>query len=232
MSNKMTVAEFKEALPPQMKKRVDQDLIDSINDLINKEDARDEFRDNIIGLSSILKEGKFPMDKYVNAVRFISYTLMGHNFKEAYKMTFREKVNGWIAEGKSEKDISSACAIYNNGKLVNLVRKSAQVPSYIINADKRQDAINKLAEKMADSNVSDKNQIDAATALLTHLKPPEDTKVELDFSIKEDSAIKALVDVTGKLVAQQQNSINSSILSVKDIAESVIIDNDTGEIDE
>lgn len=222
MTTQMTPTEFKDALPAQMKKNVNQDLIDKINDILVKDDEREEFRNNIVGMSYVLKEGKFKLDSYVNAVRYIGFTMMGKTNQESYTLTFPDKLKEWNNKGKSAKDISAAVAIYNKSKLVNLVREAALIPAHIYNADVFQEAINTQAELMRTAN-SEKVRSDAANSLLTHLKRPETQKVELDIGVKEDSAIASLRDSTAKLVEQQRAMLAAGGMSAKEVAESQVV---------
>jgi hypothetical protein len=217
----MTEDEFKLALPPQMKKNVNTALLDKINDIMADDIERDAFRDNIIGMTYILKEGKFKLESYVHAVRYVGFTMMGKNNQESYALTFMDKIAEWQRLGKSAKDISSAVAIYNKSKLVNLVREAAMIPVAIYNADVFQEAINCQATLMRTAN-SEKVRSDAANSLLTHLKPPEVKKVELDIGVKPDSAIAALRDTTARLVAEQRAMIGSGQASARGIAEQLI----------
>ncbi|AUR87150.1 hypothetical protein HYP58_gp04 [Vibrio phage 1.097.O._10N.286.49.B3] len=227
---KMTEEDFKAALPAQMKKNVNTALLDKVNDLIANDDAREEFRDNIIGMSHVLKEGKFKLDSYVNAVRYIGFTMQGKKNQEAYALTFPDKTKKWGQMGKTAKDISAAVSIYNKSKLVNLVREAAMIPAAIYNADVFQEAVNTQAHLMRTAH-SEKVRSDAAACLIKELRPPEIQKVELDIAVKEDSAIASLRDTTAQLVAQQRAMLQSQEVSARDIAEQkmVVIE---GEFDE
>ncbi|WMM35592.1 hypothetical protein [Vibrio phage PJN101] len=222
MSTQMTTTEFKDALPAQMKKNVNQDLIDKVNKIMANDDDREQFRDNIVGMSYVLKEGKFKLESYVNAVRYITFTMMGKTNQESYALTFPDKMRAWNTQGKTAKDISSAVAIYNKSKLVNLVREAALIPAHIYNADVFQEAINVQAELMRSAN-SEKVRSDAANSLLTHLKRPETQKVELDIGVKEDSAIASLRDTTAKLVEQQKAMLKSGAMSAQEVAEQKMV---------
>ena len=232
MAAHLTPTEFKDALPVQMKKNVNQDLIDKVNAIMDSDEEREQFRDNIIGMSYVLKEGKFKLDSYVNAVRYIGFTMMGKTNQESYALTFPDKLKQWNMKGKTAKDISAAVAIYNKSKLVNLVREAALIPAHIYNADVFQEAINVQAELMRTAN-SEKVRSDAANSLLTHLKRPETQRVELDIAVKEDSAIASLRETTAKLVEQQKAMLASSGMSAKEVAEQniMIIDGEYEERD-
>lgn len=227
-----TESDFKSALPAHMKKNVNKDLIDKVNDIMTKDEEREQFRENIVGMSYVLKEGKFKLESYVNAVRYIMFTMMGKSNQESYSLTFPDKVNDWHTMGKTAKDISSAVAIYNKSKLVNLVREAALIPAHIYNADVFQKAINTQVELMTSAK-SEKVRSDAANSLLTHLKQPETKKIELDIGVKEDSAIANLRETTAKLVAQQKAMVDAGMMNAKEIAEQrlTVIDGEFTEIE-
>lgn len=228
----MTPTEFKDALPPQMKKNVNQDLIDKINTIMSNDDDREHFRNNIVGMSYVLKEGKFKLDSYVNAVRYIGFTMMGKTNQESYALTFPDKVNLWNTRGKTAKDISAAVAIYNKSKLVNLVREAALIPAHIYNADVFQEAINIQADLMRTAN-SEKVRSDAAACLIKELRQPEVQKVELDIAVKEDSAIASLRDTTAKLVEQQRAMLKSGAMNAEEVAHQkmVVVEGEFEEVD-
>ena len=232
MATHITTTEFKDALPAQMKKNVNQDLIDKVNTIMANDDEREQFRDNIIGMSYVLKEGKFKLDSYVNAVRYIGFTMMGKTNQESYALTFPDKLKDWNMKGKTAKDISAAVAIYNKSKLVNLVREAAMIPAHIYNQDIFQKAIN-IQLELAMNASSEKVRSDAANSLMTHLKAPETKKVELDIAVKEDSAIANLRETTAKLIEQQKAMLASKGMSAKEVAEQniMIIDGEYEEKD-
>ena len=228
----MTEDDFKAALPAKMKKNVNVALMDKVNDLISSDESREEFRDNIIGMSHVLKEGKFKLDSYINAVRYIGFTMQGKKNQEAYSLTFPDKVKLWGMKGKTAKDISAAVSIYNKSKLVNLVREAAMVPAHIYNMDVFQEAINTQAHLMRTAH-SEKVRSDAAACLIKELRAPEIQKVELDVAVKEDSAIASLRDTTARLVAQQRAMLESREVSAKEVAEQkmIIVEAEYEEID-
>lgn len=217
----MTEEDFKQALPAQMKKNVNKNLLDKINTILSDEVERDSFRDNIIGMSYVLKEGKFKLDNYVNAVRYIGFTMMGKTNQESYSLTFPDKMRRWLKAGKASKDISAGVAIYNKSKLVNLVREAAMIPAAIYNADVFQEAINVQANLMRTAH-SEKVRSDAAACLIKELRREETQKVELDIAVKEDSAIAGLRETTAKLIAQQKDMLKANAMNALDIAEQKI----------
>jgi hypothetical protein len=93
MSNPITIEEFKSAMPAHMKGKIDLQVIDDINNAIKDPEALLVYRENIIGMSSLLKDGKFKLESYVNAVKYVSHKLLGDNQVTAFTKTFPERFN-------------------------------------------------------------------------------------------------------------------------------------------
>lgn len=225
MSGLMTVDQLQKVMPKDLKMKATQSLVDKINGMTSDPILRETLRDNILGYTHVMKEGKFKMESYLNAVRYVSFKLMGNSNIEAYTKTFPDKYNYWVKNGTSEKDISAYVAIYNKSKLVNLIYEQTIVPSHVLNQDLHQKALNVQAELMVSAK-SEKVRSDAANSLLTHLKAPEVKKVELDVGIKEDKSINELREATLALAAQQRKLLESGGANAQEIAHSKII---TGE---
>lgn len=224
VSTGLTIEQFRHALPDQMKKTINQELIDRINTLISNPDMYEEYRDNLLSYASVMKDGKFKTEDYVNAVKYVSHKLRGDTNIDAYVKTFPDKYQSFLARGVSSKDISAYVASYNKGKLVNLIYEQTMVPAYVLNQDWYQKAINTQAELMLTAK-SEKVRSDAANSLLTHLKPPEATKVQLDIGIKQDNSIDQLQLAVQALAAQQRDAIRAGVATARDVAHAKIIKN-------
>lgn len=231
-SNQLTVDEFKSALPKQMKTTINQNLIDQINNSISDPTHMAEYRDQVISYTAVLKEGKFKIEQYLEAVMYVSYKIMGHTNLEAFSKTFPGRYKNYLSSGTSSKDIASYVSSYNKNKLVNLVFERTLIPTHVLNADVFQKAINVQASLMTDSSVSAKVRSDAANSLMTHLKAPETKKVELDIGVKEDTTINELHDVISVLAAKQKQSIELGLSNAKEVAHSVVIEAEVEVIDE
>ena len=93
------------------------------------------------------------------------------------------------------------------------------MPSYVLNQDLYQKALNVQAELMITAK-SEKVRSDAANSLLTHLKMPETQKVELDIGVKEDGSIAALRATTLELARQQRLMVEAGALNAQQVAHS------------
>lgn len=218
-----TEEELRSALPAQMRKKVNRDLMSQVNLMMERPEEAETFRETIVGLTWILKEGKFKLPHYISAVRYIQFVLMGKTNQEAYCLTFPERLKRWAAENMSTKDMSAYVAIYNRGKLVNMVREATQIPAYIYNQDIYQKAIHKQVSLMDNPAVSYKVQSDAANSLLTHLKPPEITKVQLDIGVREDGAVASLKEQIALLAAKQKMLIAGGGMTATEVAHQKLV---------
>lgn len=223
MSHDLTVEQFHKALPKGLRNNASQDLVDTVNAIKSDSIVREAYRENLLSYTSVMKDGRFQVGKYVEAVRYVTHKLMGDSNIQAYVKTFPDRYQSFLINGTEEKDIASYVTSYNKNKLVNLILEQTLVPSHILNADMYQKALNVQASLMVDEDISPKVRSDAANSLLTHLKMPETTKIELDVSVKEDGVINDLRQTTLELVAQQKKMIQAGAMNPKQIAESAII---------
>ena len=227
----LTVEQFKVALPDKVKKSVNQELIDQINTTLNDPDMYEAYRDNLLSYTRVMNDGRFKIGDYVNAVKYVSHKLMGASNIEAYIKTFPDKYQRFIQQGVSSKDIASYVTAYNKSKLVNLIFEQTLIPSYVLNQDLYQKALNVQAELMLDTGISPKVRSDAANSLLTHLKMPETQKVELDLNVKEDGSIAALRATTLELARQQRLMVEAGAMNAQEIAHGkLLIDVESKEV--
>ena len=226
----LTLEQFQLALPDKVKKSVNQELIDSVNNTLADPEMFEAYRDNLLSYTRVMADGRFKVTGYIDAVRYVSHKLMGCTNIEAYTKTFPDKYTRFVAQGVQAKDIASYVTAYNKSKLVNLIFEQTLIPSYVLNQDLYQKALNVQAELMVSAH-SEKVRTDAANSLLTNLKMPEVTKVELDIGVKGDSSIAALRLATLELARQQRLSMESGQTTAQEVAHSKItIDVDAVEV--
>lgn len=218
----MTVEEFRQALPDKLRKNVNQKLIDQINTTLSDPDLWENYRDNLISYTSVLADGKFKMTSYLDAVKYVSHKLRGLTNQRAYEQVFPQKVQRWAAQGVAAKDQASYISAYNKSKLVNLIYEQTLIPTWVLNQDLYQKALNTQAELMMTAN-SEMVRTTAANSILQQLKPPETQKVELDVNVKEDSSIAELRRTTLELAAQQRQMIQAGAMDAQEVAHSRLI---------
>ncbi len=218
----LTSEQFKLALPDKVKKSVNQELIDKINQTLSEPEMFEAYRDNLLSYTKVMQDGRFKVTEYVNAVKYVSHKLMGCTNIDAYSKTFPDKIQRFAAQNVASKDIASYVTAYNKSKLVNLIFEQTLIPAYVLNQDLYQRALNVQADLMVNAN-SEKVRTDAANSLLTHLKPPEVKKVELDIGVKEDSSIAQLRQATLELARQQRLSMEAGQMNAREVAHSRVV---------
>ena len=218
----LTTEQFKQVVPSQFKASVSQELIDQINKTLSDPDMYETYRDNLLSYAHVMREGKFKMEDYINAIKYCSHKIMGGSNVDAFVKTFPDRYQAMLSAGKNAKDISSFVTSYNKNKLVNLILEQSMIPSWVLNQDLYQKALNVQAELMMTAN-SEKVRSDAANSILTHLKPPEVTKVELDIGLKKDSAMEDLKSTLTELALKQQQFIGAGVTQVKELAQQKLV---------
>lgn len=215
--------EFKKMMPAAIRRNISQDVVDVLNNIQGDPHYVAFFRENLLGYQDVMMQGKFKIMSYLDAVKYVSYKLMGATNISAYTRAFPDKIIGFRANGVTEKDIASYVSAYNRSKLVNLIMAQSMIPTHVLNADIYQEAIN-IQLELARSANSEKVRSDAANSLLVQLKPPEIKKVELDIGIKGDeSVITALRETTMQLVKQQRMAMEAGAITAQDAAHSGLI---------
>lgn len=214
----LTLKEVQDSLPAGQKGHITQDMVNQLNALSKDPEEARYIRENFITFSQVLSEGRFKLGDYVRAVMYVSHKVMGKSNLDAYKATFPERHAQMIADGRQPKDIASYVAAYNKGKLVNMVYERAMIPTWVLNQDMFQSALNTQYEIMNDVSVSDKVRVEAANSILTHLKKPESNKAELKVEIGLNDGMKALEQRLSEMAEMQMKTIEGKAMSVEDVA--------------
>lgn len=222
MDTQITVAELQTAMPAQIKGKITDSLVDTINNIAMDDEFRQNYKENLISYTSVMQEGRFTIEQYLNAVRYVSYKIMGDTNIKAYMRTFPDKYSNFKAKGVADKDIASYVTAYNKSKLVNLIYDQSMVPTHVLNADLFQKALNTQADLMLTAS-SEKVRSDAANSLLTHLKPPETRKLELEVSHKESSMVDELRKATMEHAKVLKDSIAAKSMTAKEAAHGDLI---------
>lgn len=213
----LTEEQFKLVLPDKMKKNVNQDLIDRINKTLSSPEEMEIYKENLISYTHVLKDGKFQIQQYLDAVRFVGFKVMGHTDKDAYIKTFPDKYQQFVADGVAAKDIASYITAYNKGKLVNLILEQTIIPTHVLNTAMYQEALNEqfILGKTA------KSEMVRATALqsvLAQLKPPEAKKMEMQLNVAEDSSLNVLRQAMIDMAEAQRKQIQAGLMGAQDAA--------------
>lgn len=229
--DKFDLEDLRAIVPIKLQTAVTQDIVDDINSL-NSDDpeAASNIRDNFITYLDVLQEGKYKLTDYLNAIKYVSFKLMGKTNRDSYRYTFPERFRRMKESETPEKDIDSVISAYNRNKLVNKIYEKTIIPSWILNQDAYQEAINTQVKLMRTAN-SERVRMMAADSILNHLKRPENIQqAQLSINVNTGSIIDDLQKNMLKLVESQQNMIKLGV-SPKDIAaQRIVIDAEAEEI--
>lgn len=218
----LTVQTVARVMPAHLKNAITQSLVDKVNNAANDPIIAEQIRDNFISYTSVLQTGKYKTEDYLNAVSYVSYKLLGHNNFDAYVKTFPQRYQRLVANGMPTKDIASFVGAYARNKLVNLIIEQSLVPSWVLNQDLYQRALNVQADLMVNAK-SEMVRSKAAEVILTQLAKPKDTNPLINIDLRENSGMTELKDALAAMAKQQQSLINSGV-STKSIAEAKIIE--------
>ncbi len=218
----VTRDQLERALPKKAISNLTDDILDTLNNSITDPNFRIIYRDNLLGFSSIIREGRFKLQSYIDAVRYVSHVSTGSNGTQAYAQTFPDRYQRLVSEGATSKTISAYATTYKKTQLVQKIYEQNMIPVYIFNADVFQKAINAQANLMMTAH-SEKVRSDAANSLLNHLKPPEVKKMELGINVKQDKSLDHLRASTAELVSIQKQRIIEGVMTPQQVAQVKII---------
>lgn len=221
MSRKLELAVVKKLLPKSHATMLTQDFLDRIEASVNDTNIAEQFKENFISYTHVLKGGKYSMDDYTNAVKYVTFKILGYTNKDAYISTFPERYARLQRNGQVVDPYAQA---YNNNKLVNQIYEQTMVPTYILNAPLHQEALSELAKMIRDPGVRGMTKVKACEAILNYTKPPEIAKAEITIGMEQQETISELREVTEGLAAVLQQSIKDGSQSLKDVAHRKIID--------
>ena len=212
----ITVQSLKQALPANTKLTVSQSLVDQLNAVTSDPILAEHIRDNFISYNTVLQDGKYTTEEYLNAITYCTYKVMGLTNKDAYINTFPQRHQQLVARGASAKDISAYVAAYHKGKLVMAILDQAYVPIWLVNQDNYQKAINVQVDLMKNAQ-SELVRTQAANSILTHLAKPKDAMPQVAIQINQNTGMNELLDTLAALAEKQVNLIDSGV-TAKELA--------------
>lgn len=206
----LTKEEVEQSLPGNLKSAATQALTDRINTACSDPQVAEQIRDNFISYTTVLKDGRYKTEDYLNAVTYVTYKLMDLSNLEAYQRTFPNRYQALVSKGTSSKDIAAYVSAYNKGKLVNAILEQTLIPVHILNQAIYQKAINQQAWLMKNAQ-SEKVQSDAANSILTHLAKPKETAAGIQVDVNVGSGMDELKDMLTRLASKQREAIESGV---------------------
>lgn len=205
----ITLDLLRQALPRAHRNMATPEIVERFNQAASGEMA-DYLRENFLGYMDVLQEGKFKLDDYLNAVKYVSYKVMGKSNRTAYSLVFPDRFTRLMADPTLNAEIDSYVTAYNKGKLVNLILAQTMTPTHVLNQDMFQKALNVQME-LALTAQSEMVRSQAANSVLTILKVPETAKVKIDVNVKHDNSIEALQEMMAQVAQQQQDLLGKGV---------------------
>jgi hypothetical protein len=224
----VTLDAVMDAIPPNFKGSVTQALVDKLNNLAKDCDVEDftadTMRHNFVTYADILKEGKFKLTDYMNAVKFVSFCMMNMTAFDAWCKTFPERHHALVKKGTSKKDMSSHVSMYKKGELVNMLMGQITVPFHIYNLGARQKALDAQL-RLGLTASSDLVRTQALNSVLVHTTPPAPVKnSQLSVTVDASDSLKALTESMRQLATKQRQAIVDGTVNTKSLAASNITD--------
>lgn len=226
----LTVESVQNSVPKQLRCTVTQEFVDKLNNLqTNNSEASEYIKENFITYSHVLKEGKYKLESYFNAITYVSFKLMGYTNQDAYIKTFPERVKKLREEKGVNADISNYVAAYSKGKLVLSLLEQAHIPSWLLNQDAYQSAINTLVDLMSHAR-SEMVRCKAAESLITQLAKPEAVTNTLNINTNESSEMLSLKESIVELAQQQKKLIELGYTAKSIAAKKLVVDVEPEEV--
>ena len=222
----LTVPEVLSIVPRQHKSKITQEFIDTLNGMVKDPTMAEVYQKNVITYADVLRDGRFKLTDYFNAVMYVSYKMMGLGNLAAYQKVFPDKCKDMVARNMPQKDMQAYAAMFNKNKLVTLIYEQTLIPDHIMYASVRHRAIAAQANLLNSSNEHVVQK--AADSLMNHLKAPESAKISIEMGAKDSGVLSDLTNALNVLSRKQSDAIAAGSHSVKEIAHSRIIE---GELD-
>ena len=218
----LALESVKKLVPKNQRTLITQEFIDKLEAGVNDSVIAEQFKENFVTYLNVLSKGKYKMEDYINAVKYVSFKLLGYSNINAYIATFPERYERLKAEGQTQ--IEAFVSMYNKNKLVMQIYEQTIVPSYVLNAPMHQQALNTLAAMIVDDDVRGMTKVKACEAILQYTKQPDVVKGELTIGIEQSDTINDLREITENLADTYKMMLEKKGMKLKDVAEANIID--------
>ena len=216
------LAAVKKQLPKWHRTMLTQEFLDKMEASVKDTAIAEQFKENFITFLNVLSKGRYKMEDYISAVKYVSFKLLGYSNIKAYASTFPERYQRLVDTGQEK--IDAYVAMYNKNKLVMLIYEQTMVPTYVLNAPLHQEALNELARMIRDPDTRGMTKVKACEAILAYTKPPEVVKGEITIGIDQQDTISELRETTEQLAATYKALLERKVKSLQDVAEAGIID--------
>ena len=218
----LALESVRKLVPKNQRTLITQEFLDKLEASVNDNLVAEQFKENFVTYLNVLSKGKYKMEDYINAVKYVSFKLLGYSNINAYIATFPERYERLKTEGQTQ--IEAFVSMYNKNKLVMQIYEQTIVPSYVLNAPMHQQALNTLATMIQDEDVRGMTKVKACEAILAYTKQPEIIKGELTIGIEQSDTINDLREVTEQLAETYRKALQGGARTLTQVAEARIID--------
>lgn len=218
----LELIELRDSVPKQHRSKITQQFIDEVNQQVADPDMGELYAKNLVTYASVLQEGRFKLQDYMNATLFVSYKMMNMSSMAAYQKVFTQKCKDMIARNVPTKDIQAYASTYNKTKLVSLIYEQTLIPDHIMYASVRHRAIAKLATLMESQNEHISHK--ASDTLLRELKAPDAAKMTIDIATQDTGVISDLSKALANLSNTQREKIIDGSLDARTVAHADILE--------
>ena len=218
----LALESVRKLVPKSQRTLITQEFLDKLEASVNDNLVAEQFKENFVTYLNVLSKGKYKMEDYINAVKYVSFKLLGYSNIDAYTATFPERYERLKTEGQTQ--IEAFVSMYNKNKLVMQIYEQTIVPSYVLNAPMHQQALNTLAAMIIDDDVRGMTKVKACEAILQYTKQPDVVKGELTIGIEQSDTINDLREITENLADTYRMMLEKKGMRLKDVAEADIID--------
>lgn len=111
-------------------KSVTNEMVNLVNSFTDAE-AQENYINNLITYTHILKTGKFKLSSYFDAVRYCGFRIIGKSIIDAYALTFPDRYRNHLQNGVSQHDLYTYASCYIARELVTKIMEQQMIPVYI-----------------------------------------------------------------------------------------------------
>ena len=89
--SRLELETVRKLVPKNHRSIITQDFLDRVEGAVADPAMAEQFKENFISYLDVLKTGKYKMEDYISAVKYVSFKLLGYTNKDAYAATFPER---------------------------------------------------------------------------------------------------------------------------------------------
>ena len=220
LGKRLSIEEARSFVPRNFRSQITEKFLDQMEQAIGNDEQARHVRENFITYSKVLQDCDPNVNilDYLNAVRFITFKIMGYSAEESWKRVFPHKVEKLLREG-NEKHINKYANIYNKSQIVNKIYSQTMIPSYILHHEEYEKMISTLNDMIYSGELRGMAKVKAVEIFLSNTKPPEVAKAELQVSIQQSDTITDLRDATDKFARAMRLAIEEGKTTATEIIE-------------